>query len=272
MRRTKVLVAITSAIVLAAAAGTAILRHPYPIVVRLKRRYPDVLFLVDTRKRIVALTIDDGPNAETTDSILEVLASYSAHATFFVIGSRIRGNEGTVRRIVADGNELGNHLFTDRPSVRLSKDEFEQELLRTDQLISAFGQAKWFRPGAGMFSQQMISTAHAHGYRCVLGSVYPFDPHIPSGWYIRHVIRRAVHPGAIIILHDGPGRGPRTADVLREVLPELRARGYRVTTVSELWPAGLATIRARKQITERSCQQAHPEGARSASQSSSPAR
>lgn len=80
----------------------------------------------------------------------------------------------------------------------------------------------------------MIGVAARLGYKTVLGSVYPFDAQIPvpalSTWYVRQLAR----PGAILVLHDGPARGANTAEVLRALLPDLRARGFRVVTVSEL--------------------------------------
>ena len=80
----------------------------------------------------------------------------------------------------------------------------------------------------------MIRVMQRHGYRCALGSVYPFDATIPSiSWTTRYILRSA-RPGAIVILHDAGTRGRRTARVLAEVLPELRRRGYRVVSLSEL--------------------------------------
>jgi peptidoglycan/xylan/chitin deacetylase (PgdA/CDA1 family) len=103
-----------------------------------------------------------------------------------------------------------------------------------DGILDGFGSSNVFRPGSGWYDERMIADAAELGYRTVLGSVYPFDAQIPlptlSGWYMRQL----VGPGSIMILHDGPERGPRTAEVLRSLLPELRARGYRVVTVSSL--------------------------------------
>jgi peptidoglycan/xylan/chitin deacetylase (PgdA/CDA1 family) len=64
--------------------------------------------------------------------------------------------------------------------------------------------------------------------------VYPFDAAIPSTRFAGRHILANIRPGAVIVLHDGPARGRRTLGVLQEVLPELRARGYRVVTLSEL--------------------------------------
>ena len=63
--------------------------------------HPDVLYSVETDAGVVALTIDDGPDAVATTRILELLAEHDARATFFLIGERIPGNEAVVDAIVA---------------------------------------------------------------------------------------------------------------------------------------------------------------------------
>jgi peptidoglycan/xylan/chitin deacetylase (PgdA/CDA1 family) len=69
------------------------------------------------------------------------------------------------------------------------------------------------------------------GYRLVLGDVYPHDPQVPfASLNARHILS-LVKPGSIIICHD---RREWTVPMLREVLPELKRRGYGVVTVSEL--------------------------------------
>jgi peptidoglycan/xylan/chitin deacetylase (PgdA/CDA1 family) len=72
------------------------------------------------------------------------------------------------------------------------------------------------------------------GYECALGSVYPVDAGLGWPWLSRRYILAHARPGAIIILHDRGQRGERTAAVLGRVLPELRARGYGIVTLSEL--------------------------------------
>jgi peptidoglycan/xylan/chitin deacetylase (PgdA/CDA1 family) len=92
----------------------------------------------------------------------------------------------------------------------------------------------WFRPGMGWYTPQMINTARQHGYQSVLGCVFPYDTAIADAdWTGRFILNR-VFPGAVIILHDGQQRGLRTAAVLDVVLPQLRDRGYQVTTLSAL--------------------------------------
>jgi peptidoglycan-N-acetylglucosamine deacetylase len=80
----------------------------------------------------------------------------------------------------------------------------------------------------------MLAAIERAGYRCALGSVYPFDAHVPSPAFSSAYILTTVRPGSVIILHDGGARGRRTAVTLERVLPALRGRGYRVVSLSEL--------------------------------------
>lgn len=224
-----------------------ILAQPRWLIGLLARRAPDVLFFVDLERPLVALTIDDGPDPRTTPEILRLLALHDARATFFLIGERIPGSENVVARMVSDGHELGNHLTRDEPSIRLSRDQFEKTLLETDSILSRFAPVRWVRPGSGWYNQAMLSTMAEHGYRCALGSVYPFDAQIPSERFAARYILRRARPGAIIVLHDGGKRGVQTAAVLRTILPELKRRGLRPVTLTELvneWGEGDATGKA----------------------------
>ena len=215
--------------------GTVFLFRPEWIVAVLANRSPDVLYTVETREPVVALTIDDGPDPATTPAVLDVLRRYDAHATFFLISSRVVGNEPLVRRMVAEGHELANHLAADEPSISLAPAEFERQLTEADALLSRFAAVHWFRPGSGWYNEAMLTTLQRYGYHCALGSVYPFDPQIPSAGFATRYVLWNVHPGAVIVLHDHGTRGERTVAVLETVLPELARRGFRVVTLSELW-------------------------------------
>jgi peptidoglycan-N-acetylglucosamine deacetylase len=216
------------------ATAAALWSAPQWLITHLARWYPGCLYRVPTQAPLLALTIDDGPDSISTPVILAELRRQQARATFFLIAERIPGQEQLVRRIASEGHELGNHFTRDRPSIRLSPRDFEADLLQADRVLARFGAVKWARPGSGWYSQTMIGTMARHGYRCALGSVYPFDATISSpGFAARYIVWHA-RAGAVIVLHDGGGRGQRTVKVLREVLPELRRRGYRVVSLSEL--------------------------------------
>jgi peptidoglycan/xylan/chitin deacetylase (PgdA/CDA1 family) len=200
----------------------------------LASHFPGCIYRVTVEERVLALTLDDGPDSISTPLILAELRRHDAHATFFLIADRASGQAPLVRRIVAEGHELGNHFSRDSPSIRLNPEEFEKDLQYAHRALAPFGRLVWARPASGWYTQSMLSAMNRHSYRCALGSVYPFDAAIPSvTWATSYVLRNA-RPGAIVILHDGGGRGRRTARALARVLPELRRRGFRVVSLSEL--------------------------------------
>lgn len=194
---------------------------------------PAVLFRVETDFLAVALTIDDAPSPEVTPGLLDVLRRHGVKATFFVIGSRAEQHPELLEAIRADGHELANHLYEDRPSIHLSDEEFVRRLRRTDALIRPAGPLKWCRPGSGWIDDGMVELLHQNGYRACLASVYPLDlvaPRRVTVWQFTSNVR----PGAILVLHDGGSQRAGNVEVLDEVLTWLEDAGYRVGTVSEL--------------------------------------
>jgi peptidoglycan/xylan/chitin deacetylase (PgdA/CDA1 family) len=147
----------------------------------------------------------------------------------------VAGNEHISSGILELGHEIGNHMARDEPSHRLAPREFERSLSEADGVLSRFAPLRWLRPGSGWYNEAMLSIADANGYRVALGSIYPYDSHIPSARFAAWRILSSVRPGAIIVLHDGGERGHRTVEILKEVLPVLRQRGFRVVTLSEAW-------------------------------------
>lgn len=215
------------------ALGSAVTALPTLIVEWKRAESPDVLFYVATQEPVLALSIDDGPSPATPE-ILAVLAENDARATFFVIGENVRSHPDLTRRLVAEGHELGHHMMVDEPSIDLPPETFRDRFEEMDGILDGFGGTDLFRPASGWYNDRMVEDAASRGYRTVLGSVYPFDAQVPfpklATWYVRQLLG----PGSILVLHDGPERGPRTAAVLRALLPELRARGISVVTVSGL--------------------------------------
>lgn len=195
---------------------------------------PGCLYSVPRDDKTIALTLDDGPDSATTPELLRILADNNARATFFLISSHLPGNDTLVARLVREGHEIGNHFSENEASIALSPPAFVRSFLTADSVLKRFAPVRWVRPGSGHYNKRMLRTFREHGYRCALGSVYPFDPQIPWPAYSTWMIRRQTRPGAIIILHDGGYKGRNTIKTLNRLLPELARRGYRVVTLSEL--------------------------------------
>lgn len=196
------------------------------------RLAPAAIFHLPCTEKLVALTIDDGPDASTTPKILDLLLCYRAAATFFVIGERAEA--GLLRQIVYSGSELGNHTDSDTATVSLASADRTRSIDRTDDLIRAHQKVVWFRPGQGRYDRRLLRLIAAKGYRLVLADVFPWDHWVTSTWLKAAYILYSTRPGSIIVLHDYGERGLRTLETLQCVLPKLSVNGYRVVSLSEL--------------------------------------
>jgi peptidoglycan/xylan/chitin deacetylase (PgdA/CDA1 family) len=224
-----------------AAIALGLWTAPRWLVPWIASRSPRCLYAVPTHEKVVALTFDDGPDRTSSPEILRLLREHDARATFFFISGNVSGAEHIVADAVAQGNELGNHLTRDEPSIRLSPSAFVAAIREAGAVLSGFGPVLWLRPGSAWYNDAMLDAIEREGYRCVLGSVYPYDPYVPIVRLTSAYILANTRPGSVIVLHEGGARGARTVEVLGRVLPALHKRGYRVVTLSELATVGYTT-------------------------------
>ena len=193
--------------------------------------------------RRIALTFDDGP-AASTEAVLDVLDAAETRATFFAIGSVVRGRESTLRRMRESGHEIGVHGFNHLNALLIREPEtLSRELAScADELERALGERpQLVRPPYGGDAGRTAREAEALGLGpVVLWSVLGFDwePDAREEEIAGRVLAEA-HPGAIVCLHDGDRKDPTVArDATLAALPAivqgLRDDGYQLVTVSEL--------------------------------------
>ena len=199
--------------------------------------------------RTVALTFDDGPG-ESTPEVLRVLEAERVPATFFLIGREVAGREALVRRMLADGNALGDHSW-DHADLADAGPHGERELTETNAaIVRASGyQPCLFRAPFGATSPALIAEAGALGMLTVGWDVDPRDWARPGADAIFKRIVSAVHPGAIVLMHDGGGPREETAAALPRVIARLRAERYDFATVPQL--LGLPVISTPAAHTRR---------------------
>jgi len=190
---------------------------------------------VATQQELIALTFDDGPTPEGVAAVLPVLQRYGARATFFVIGQDLARHPGLGARLIATGNELGNHSYTHQRMIGLFPSAYEEEIRRTDALLRREGAADptWFRPPNGKKLTGLPIAVDRTGYRTVTWDHEdPMTAASPQAFAA--IILARVRPGSIVVLHPMYRSGQVTRDALPLILEGLKARGYRAITVSEL--------------------------------------
>lgn len=237
-------------ILLALGVGLILLLRPsLPIRRILAPLFPRVVFCGDPQCPQLAITIDDGPSGPGSWQLLDLLAELEVPATLFLISGHLeRTSPDFVSRALAGGHRIGHHMGEDRISAHLDPEAFRQQFEESLQRLErASGitplELRWFRPGGGWFTSTMLRTIEQRGFRLALGSVFPWDTLHPPQRYLRWFVLSNAHPGGILILHDRPDTIQATIATLRAVVPELKRRGYRFTTLDAMADSGLRTSR-----------------------------
>jgi peptidoglycan-N-acetylglucosamine deacetylase len=188
--------------------------------------------------RSIALTFDDGPNPETTPRVLDVLAAKGVRVTFFILGRHAERWPEIVRRVAAEGHQIGNHGYHHRKLHFMSPGYIRHDLTLGTQMIEAAGASapRCFRAPHGFRNPWVTRIAAEMGQRTIGWSAGVWDSNKPG---VDVIVRRAVKglsPGGILLLHDGDGYDPegdrtQTAAALPIVIDRLRDEGYSFQTL-----------------------------------------
>lgn len=182
----------------------------------------------------VAMTFDDGPHPKNTPRLLEILRARNIRATFYVIGQNVDRHPDIVRRIVAEGHEIGNHTYTHRKLTSLGDSAVHTEMQRTeDAIVRAAGvKPRTMRPPYGALLQRQRSKIFSDfTYPTIMWSVDPLDWRRPGPSVVTSRILNSAHNGAIILAHD---LHAPTVDAMPRTFDGLLSKGYQFVTVSQL--------------------------------------
>ncbi|MBI2759806.1 MAG: polysaccharide deacetylase family protein [Chloroflexi bacterium] len=202
--------------------------------------YGPIVSTGPSTERWVALTFDDGPNDPATSRVLDVLAEKDAKATFFVVGANVRVFPDTLRRMAAEGHAIGNHSYSHHKRDTLFGFRYG-ELDKTQDAIEEVAglRPSIYRSPNGFHTPWQLWAVRRAGLTTVHWDVQTKDWERPDPDTIVRRVLDSVHPGAIVLMHDGDDtrhgsdRSP-TVEALPRLIDELRARGYRLVTIPEM--------------------------------------
>ena len=180
------------------------------------------------------MTFDDGPHVQNTPRLLDMLKQRGIKATFFFVGECVAQNPQIVKRIVAEGHEIGNHSWSHPQLSAMSEAAVKQQLQKTqDAIVSACGIVpKLMRPPYGAFTQRQQRWCNGeYGYKIILWDVDPEDWKIRNAEHVQSEILKQTTAGSIILSHD---IHKTTVDAMPATLDALAAKGFKFVTVSEL--------------------------------------
>lgn len=192
----------------------------------------------------LCITFDDGPDSTFTPAMLDILKGKNVHATFFVVGANAEAAPSLLRRIYAEGHEIGNHSYS-HPNIALTSPERTRlELDATQRIIEhAVGRSTiLFRPPYNADSEpqtpqeiEPVRRAQEMGYLTVGERIDPRDwqKGITADAILQDVMDEKDN-GSVILLHDAGGNRSATLQALPRIIDGFRAQGYRFVTIGEL--------------------------------------
>lgn len=206
--------------------------------------YPALYHQGSADKTKIAITFDDGPDPKWTPRVLDLLKARGIKATFFLVGRNAEDYPDLVRRIVAEGHEIGNHTYSHGNLAQMPEWRQRLELDGTERLIETITgrSTSLFRPPYDADStpsdiselEPLRFAEHELGYTVVLESIDPQDWARPGVDAIVQRVKEQRRTGNIILLHDAGGDRSQTLAALPRILDWLTERGDRVVSLSEL--------------------------------------
>ena len=214
----------------------------------------------------IVLTFDDGPDPVWTPKVLDILKEENVKAVFFIVGQNGQTNPDIVKRILAEGHEIGNHTFTHPNLAEVPRPVVNLEINATQRLIEALTgrstrlfRAPYFGDAEPRTADEVDPTVQAQnlGYISVGLHLDPDDwklknedgsPH-SADQMVDEILRQVAittleERGNIVLMHDSGGDRSATIEALPKLIHELRApkhiingepnRGYEFTTIADL--------------------------------------
>lgn len=245
----------------AAGVGAAVVRDrspqtqplvEVPDLVATQKGQQRVVWSVDTRAPVAALTFDDGPDPELTPRILDALEAFKVKATFFSLGYNAARNPALLREVVSAGHEVGSHGWRHLNLAEISPQETRQEIERGNDLVEEHAEVavRLFRPPYGRFNEVAVRLLADRRQDMFVWSVTRGRLAWDEPERVAAHVKEETGPGDIIDLHDGIGRGTFNrdkafaqkliqrrsveVDALPQILEDAADAGLRLTTVSQL--------------------------------------
>lgn len=189
-------------------------------------------------ERVIYLTFDAGYENGNIAKTLDVLDRENVKAAFFILRNLPDKNSDLLIRMVEAGHLICNHTSMHPDMTKINTIEnFSKELAELEKVYkekTGFEMSKYYRPPCGKFSEQNLEFAKTLGYKTIMWSFAYADwdnNKQPSCEYAKKIIMDNIHNGEIMLLHP---TSKTNAEILGDIIIELKNQGYRFGTLDEL--------------------------------------
>jgi peptidoglycan/xylan/chitin deacetylase (PgdA/CDA1 family) len=190
----------------------------------------------------IALTFDDGPTPDTSPPIFDILERTHTPATFFVEGQYIQQWPDLLKREWRDNFAIAVHTW-DHPLMSQQSDaglrhQFGDTIKQIKAILGPNTCVWIWRPPYADYNQHVLDVASSYGLTTITWDDSSLDYTLPGVQKIVENVLASAHPGAVVLMHDGPAQREQTAAALPAILEGLKARGLTPVTLPKLLADG----------------------------------
>lgn len=198
-----------------------------------------IVYKVQTQKKVAALTFDISWGDKKVGPILETLKKEGVKSTFFLSGPWADKHPDIPKRIAADRHEIASHGYRHENFSKMSNEMIAEEIGKTHEILKDLTgkEARLIRTPNGDWNEQVLDAISGTGYMAVQWSVDSLDWKRYEAGAMRDRVIKLIHPGAVILMHASDS-AEHTPEALPMIIKELKKKGYKLVTVSELLEYG----------------------------------
>ena len=194
----------------------------------MQKLYPGVVWRKDKDRKVIYLTMDDGPIPQCTPQVLDILSQYGVKATFFMVAENAVRYPSLLERVRNEGHSIGNHTYHHVRGYKVDCQKYMDDVLLAEQVLGT----KLFRPPHGRMKASQKREILTQGYTICLWDVltHDYNPNF-SVDHMLSVVKRYVRNGSIITCHDSLKSRDRVLKLLPWMIEFLLDQGYEFATL-----------------------------------------
>jgi peptidoglycan/xylan/chitin deacetylase (PgdA/CDA1 family) len=183
----------------------------------------------------IALTYDAGSGADGAAAILDTLKKHGVTSTFFLTGKWVEKYPDLAKRIAAEGHEIANHTYSHPDLTKMEPDAVIKEIKDGEAAIKKVTGKETrplFREPYGAFTETERRLVRQAGYSySIYWEVDTLDWQFPGVEAEVNKVLTKGKNGSIVLMHLNV---PDSATASDQLIPQLRAQGYKLVTVSQV--------------------------------------
>jgi peptidoglycan/xylan/chitin deacetylase (PgdA/CDA1 family) len=190
-------------------------------------------------ERLIALTYDDGPNAQVTAALLDILSSRNAVATFFLLGHKLDALQEIVARIVRDGHEIGSHSYAHFHAWQRDPVSVFFDIQKGLRAVRAVAACRLFRAPYGKLTLGSMIQVSIQGCRQSWWTIDSTDTWENPKSVEEILAKVRAQGGGVVLMHDldrtaRPTHEQFVLDLTRGLLDIAEREGFRICRLGEV--------------------------------------